>query len=135
MQSVYSTIPADWTPYLKFMYPFEEKSRDRNPSNVEEPETIAKEEWSKIAVSVYSGLIRNYQSWSKTIIENKGYMIDYWSKRVNKFITMFKVYLIFVVLFANEVKWNFGALLRILSNPIFRHLWKNVQEIFLKNCY
>ena len=37
------------------------KLGDRNPSNLEEAESIATEEWCKIPVCVYSDIVRDYQ--------------------------------------------------------------------------
>lgn len=49
----------------------------RRPSNLNDLETFAKEEWAKIPAEVCRNLISNYRKRLQAVIANKGYAIDY----------------------------------------------------------
>ncbi len=53
------------------------KIKERKPSNLEELEVIAKEEWRIIPEAVCSNVIRNYIKPLHAVLKNKGYTLDY----------------------------------------------------------
>ena len=64
----------------------------RHPSNVEELEQLAQEEWAKLPVERCRKLIHGYRKHSNAVILSKGCATKYEVKGVNNFVNAISLY-------------------------------------------
>lgn len=67
----------DLNPIENLWHELKVRVRARSPQNVTELETFCKEEWANIPQDVCSKLVDNYSKRLASVIQNKGYTIDY----------------------------------------------------------